>query len=275
MITAQSPLTYGAALPDNADVVVIGGGIIGVMTALELVQDGYTVSLLEKGRIAGEQSSRNWGWIRAQGRDIAELPIMLEAQGMWPDLAEKAGDIGLKQTGTLYLAKDDAEIARYQAWLDQAVPYQVSSRIMSSQEVADHIPQAGWRWAGALYTPTDYKAEPWATVPALARLATDAGATIIEDCAVRLLDLEAGQIAGVITEKGRIKTTGSVSRNCQCGPLWPKLTFCRIFMTEARWTTGWRGGAAKMGAIVLPRLGFMNCLWVQMRFAPSRGLHRN
>ena len=206
MITAQTPISHSAALPASADVVVIGGGIIGVMTALELAQGGYAVTLLEKGRIAGEQSSRNWGWIRAQGRDIAELPIMLEAQVMWPALAERAGDIGLKQTGTMYLTDDKAEIARYEDWLREATPYQVSSRIMSSDEVAAHLPHAARRWAGALYTPTDYRAEPWATVPALARLAAEASATIIEDCAVRLLDLEGGQVAGVITEKGRIKT---------------------------------------------------------------------
>lgn len=210
MITAQTPVSYSPALPDQTDVVVIGGGIIGVMTALELAEDGYAVTLLEKGRIAGEQSSRNWGWIRAQGRDIAELPIMLEAQNMWPELAARAGDIGLRQTGTLYLAEDDAEIVRYQAWLDQAAAYQVSSRIMSSDEVAAHLPQASRRWAGALYTPSDYKSEPWKTVPAFACLATKAGAVLVEDCAVRLLDLEGGRVTGVITEKGRIQTQAVV-----------------------------------------------------------------
>ena len=99
---------------------VIGGGIIGVMTAWEAAKAGHRVVLLEKGRVAGEQSNSNWGWIRAQGRDLAELPIMLDAQAMWPQLAKVAGDVGLHQTGTLYLADTDADMGRYQAWLDSA-----------------------------------------------------------------------------------------------------------------------------------------------------------
>ncbi len=43
---------------------VIGGGIAGVATALELAERGIDVVLLEKGEIAAEQSSRNWGWCR-------------------------------------------------------------------------------------------------------------------------------------------------------------------------------------------------------------------
>ena len=209
-INAGQPAQFRPDLPKAADVVVIGGGIIGVMTVWELARAGVKAVLLEKGRIAGEQSSRNWGWIRAQGRDIAELPIALEAQAMWPMLAKEAGDIGLHQTGTLYLGTSEDEIGRYRDWLDQAAPYQVSTRLLSAGDVAAMMPTARRRWAGGLYTPTDMRAEPWVTVPAFAQAAVRAGATIIEDCAARLLELEAGRVTGVITEKGVIKTSSVV-----------------------------------------------------------------
>lgn len=209
-IHAGVPAQFQADLPKSAHVVVIGGGVIGIMTLWELAKAGVQAVLLEKGRVAGEQSSRNWGWIRAQGRDIAELPIMLEAQAMWPALAKEAGAIGLRQTGTLYLAASEQKMDNYRDWLDQAAAFQVSSRIMTSDQVADHMPQAGRRWAGALYTPTDMRAEPWVTVPAFARAAVIAGGTILEDCAVRLLALEGGRVTGVITEKGVIKTNAVV-----------------------------------------------------------------
>ena len=61
-------------IPPATRVVVIGGGIIGVCTAFFLARKGIPVVLCEKGRIAAEQSSRNWGWCRKMGRDPRELP---------------------------------------------------------------------------------------------------------------------------------------------------------------------------------------------------------
>ena len=61
-----APVKSDLALPQRADVVVIGGGIVGVATAYFLAKKGISVALLEKGHVAGEQSSRNWGWCRQQ-----------------------------------------------------------------------------------------------------------------------------------------------------------------------------------------------------------------
>lgn len=55
-------------LPAQVDVVVIGGGVIGVSAAYHLAKKGHSVALVEKGHVGGEQSSRNWGWCRQQGR---------------------------------------------------------------------------------------------------------------------------------------------------------------------------------------------------------------
>ena len=62
--------------PTQASVCVIGGGVAGVSTALELAERGIDVVLLEKGEIAAEQSSRNWGWCRQMGRDAREIPLI-------------------------------------------------------------------------------------------------------------------------------------------------------------------------------------------------------
>jgi glycine/D-amino acid oxidase-like deaminating enzyme len=59
--------------------VVVIGGVAGVSSAWFLAKAGVPVVLCEKGRIAGEQSSRNWGWIRKQGRDPRELPASILA----------------------------------------------------------------------------------------------------------------------------------------------------------------------------------------------------
>ena len=88
-ISETSPVEHAGDLPEAADCVVIGGGVIGVMTAYFLARAGQSAVLVEKGRIAGEQSSRNWGWIRQQGRDPAELPIVIEAARHWRTLVQQ------------------------------------------------------------------------------------------------------------------------------------------------------------------------------------------
>jgi len=70
-----------------------------VMTAYYLAQKGIAVVLCEKGRIAGEQSSRNWGWVRVQGRDTREVPLAVHALKLWRELAQEIGaeKIGFSQ----------------------------------------------------------------------------------------------------------------------------------------------------------------------------------
>ena len=210
-ITLATPASYPRTPPRDSEVVVIGGGVIGVCTALFLARAGKQVTLLEKGRIAAEQSSRNWGWIRQQGRDPDELPIMVEAARLWRELApELDREIGLKQTGVTYLASSDAKMQSYADWLPHAEANGIDSRLMDAGEVAAVFPGLSKGYAGALITPSDMRAEPWVAVPALAALAVKEGVRIIENCAVRKLDLAAGRVAGVSTEAGAVRTTSVV-----------------------------------------------------------------
>jgi len=125
---------------------------------------------------------------------------------MWPELDALAGGVGLQQTGTLYLAQTERELAGYAAWLDSAQPYEMSTRLLTRAQVRAHLPTAQGTWAGALYTPTDYRAEPWIAAPALARLARREGVQIIENCAVRSLEMAAGRLSGIVTEHGAVAT---------------------------------------------------------------------
>ena len=204
-ITIQTPIRHPGPPPAETEVVVIGGGIIGVMTAWHLAEKGIRVVLCEKGRIAGEQSSRNWGWIRQQGRDFAELPIMMESMSIWQNLSRRFGPaLGFRQEGVMYLARTQEEMRGFEDWMTEARGMGLDVRLQSEMQVYDRIQGATVQWVGGLLTESDARAEPWVAVPMLAAEAAALGAVLVEDCAVRGIDLQGGQIAGVFTEKGRI-----------------------------------------------------------------------
>ncbi|MFZ1482553.1 MAG: FAD-dependent oxidoreductase, partial [Paracoccaceae bacterium] len=183
-ITDNSPIRFAAPLPDRTDVVVIGGGVIGVMTAWFLRAKGLSVLLCEKGRIAGEQSSRNWGWVRQQGRDPSELPIMTESLAIWKRLAAEMGEgLGFRQTGVMYLAKTQREIDGFEAWTEHSRAHQLDTRLLTATEAAAMLKGAAGGWKGALWTASDARAEPWVAVPMLAAAAEERGVLIREACA--------------------------------------------------------------------------------------------
>ncbi|MGB7204630.1 MAG: FAD-binding oxidoreductase [Anderseniella sp.] len=199
-------------LPDHVDVVVIGGGIIGVSTALELVERGHSVALFEKGRIAGEQSGRNWGWCRQMGRDSREMPLIVESLKLWRDMDKRTGGgTGFTQCGITYLEETEAGLERREAWAEKnARPLQISSRIVRGEELDKLVPGASARFAGALYTESDGRAEPQRAAPAIAMAARKKGARIFTGWAVRGIETQAGKVSAVVTERGTLKCSSVV-----------------------------------------------------------------
>jgi len=193
-------------LPQRAAVCIIGGGIAGIATALELAERGIDVVVFEKGEIAAEQSSRNWGWCRQMGRDPREIPLILESLDLWRRMdARIEGETGFTESGILYLCETDAELAAKQKWYEEnGKPYQLDIRMISGAEAAERLPGSTRAWKGALFSPTDGRAEPFKAVPAMALAARRKGARIFTGCAVRGLETAGGRVSAVVTEKGSI-----------------------------------------------------------------------
>jgi glycine/D-amino acid oxidase-like deaminating enzyme len=95
-------------------------------------------------------------------------------------------------------------MAQHEAWLQHAREYQLDSRLISGAEVADLMPGAAQKWLGALYTPSDGRAEPQIAAPAIAQAARQRGASILTSCAVRGIETEGGKVSAVVTERGKI-----------------------------------------------------------------------
>jgi glycine/D-amino acid oxidase-like deaminating enzyme len=192
--------------PKKTTAVVIGGGIIGVTTALELAERGVSVVLLEKGIIAGEQSSRNWGWCRQMGRDPREIPLILESLKLWRGMNERVdAETGFRQCGIVYLLETEAELAAKEKWYSEnAKAFGLDTRLVSGAEAERLQPGSTRTWKGGLYTSADGRAEPFLAVPAMARQAQKRGVKIFQNCAVRGVETAAGKISSVVTEKGTI-----------------------------------------------------------------------
>jgi glycine/D-amino acid oxidase-like deaminating enzyme len=223
MAPRVDPVPSDAALPARADVVIAGGGIIGVSTAFFLARKNIPVVLCEKGEVAAEQSSRNWGWCRKMGRDPREVPLAIEALHLWPELNELTGaETGFRQCGIVYLCRTREEMARREAWLDQVGrPFQLDSHMLTRAEAQNVLPGLSGEFLGGLYTPSDGRAEPQMAAPAIARAAQRHGARVVTQCAVRGIETQGGRVAAVVTERGRI-ACGSV---VLAGGVWSRL-FC-------------------------------------------------
>ncbi len=216
------PVHSDAELPEQSDVVVIGGGIAGVSTALFLAEKGISVTLCEKGHIAGEQSSRNWGWCRQMGRDAAEIPLSAESLRLWEGMNRRVeGETGFRRAGIVYVCDTERQVAEYESWIEQAGLYQIDTRLLGPDEVADMLPGAARRWAGGAYTASDGRAEPQKAASAMAAAAQRKGAAILTSCAVRGVETKGGRIAAAITECGRIRCDSVVL----AGGAWSRL-FC-------------------------------------------------
>ncbi|MEQ1522701.1 MAG: FAD-binding oxidoreductase, partial [Aestuariivirga sp.] len=200
------PFSSDSDFPKKTTVAVIGGGVIGVATALELAERGVPVVLLEKGIIAGEQSSRNWGWCRQMGRDPREIPLILESLKLWRGMNERVGaETGYRQCGVIYLAENEVELAAREKWYaENAKAFGLDTKLVSGAEAERLQPGSTRTWKGALYTSADGRAEPFIAVPAMARQAQKLGVKIFQNCAVRGVETAAGKITSVVTEKGTI-----------------------------------------------------------------------
>lgn len=209
--------------PARIDVAVVGGGIVGAAATYFLARKGISVALFEKGRVAAEQSARNWGWCRVLNRDRREILLAQHSMQLWETLSAETGvDLGFRRSGLIYVTRSPEELATWEKWNRMAAEFQPDTRMLSAAEAREMTPGTAGDWIGGIHSPRDGRAEPAVAAPALAAAARQAGATVLQDCAVRGLDIVGGKVAGVVTERGRV-AAGAV---LFAGGAWASM-FCR------------------------------------------------
>lgn len=193
-------------VPTETEVVIVGGGIIGACTALSLAQKDIPVVVCEKGSVGEEQSSRNWGWVRKMGRDPREIPLMIRSMEMWAGYKKTLqSDVGFRVCGITYFCDEDKDLEKYTGWMTAVEQYGLDSRFVGADEIGSFALGATRKWAGGLHTASDGFAEPHLATRAIMNAAQRHGAIVVEGCAVRGFETEAGKVTEAVTEKGKIR----------------------------------------------------------------------
>ncbi|MDP6346162.1 MAG: FAD-binding oxidoreductase [Alphaproteobacteria bacterium] len=190
----------------SADIVIIGAGIAGAASAYYLAKGGAKVVVCEKGEVAGEQSSRNWGFVRQQGRDPAEIPLMMACNRIWRELErELNADLEWLANGNVVTFADEAERAAWEGWRDTARDFGLHAELLDRSGLDRLIPGHAFDCLGGIHTESDGQAEPTKVTAAFRRAAEGRGAEFLTHCAAYEVETEAGAVAGVLTERGGIR----------------------------------------------------------------------
>ena len=209
-------------LPKRADVVVVGGGIIGTSVAFHLTEAGVDVCLLERDELASGSTSRAAGGFRSQFSDPLNVAISLRSIDAFTRFAERpGGEIDLAQVGYLFLLDREEDVAAFEESVALQNALGVPSRFVPLEEVAALCPVAGLEGVlAATYCALDGHASPEAVVQGYAAGARANGGTVITRCAVTGLDVVEGKIRGVATTLGTIESSIVV---CAAGAWSPTL----------------------------------------------------
>jgi glycine/D-amino acid oxidase-like deaminating enzyme len=225
-----------APIEREVDVVVVGAGIVGCATAYYLARRGVRVAVVERASVAGEQSRKNWGFVRQQGRDPLEVPLVMEANRIWRGLERELDtDVEWIQGGNLALAADEARMVRFEEWLPIAREFGLQTRLLRGHELNAVVPGLGCSWAAGMHTPGDGHADPEKATDAFARVAQAHGAAIHFDCAVQGVVKTAGAVSGVVTERGEIRASSVV---CAAGAWSSRLVRTLGLALPQRWVRG-------------------------------------
>ncbi len=187
-----------------AENLIIGGGVYGAAVAFELARRGESCHLIEASHIgAGASAGPGRRGVRANGRDLRELPLMRTARNLWPTLHETLGCQPLfERTGHVLLIerKEDLAEAETRAVLQSAMG--ISSRLLGFDEVREFEPAVADTILAAIWCPDDGVADHSATTAAYAAAATAAGARITTGTKVTGLVTENSRVTAVETQAG-------------------------------------------------------------------------
>jgi sarcosine oxidase subunit beta len=209
-------------LPSGADVVIVGGGVVGISAAFHLAEAGAEVVLLERDQLASGSTSKAAGGLRAQFSDALNIQIAKRSLEAYKQFEQRPGwDIDFEEIGYLFLLTTETELDVFKRSVALQNELGVPSRIITPEEARALCPLlAGDDILAASYCPTDAHATPESVVQGYASGARRHGAHIAVSTPVEGVDIKDGTITAVRTPHGVVQTgtvisaAGAWSRMC-------------------------------------------------------------
>jgi sarcosine oxidase subunit beta len=194
-------------MKDTADVVVVGGGVLGCATAYYLAQKGSSVVLVEKDELCQGASSRNTGAIHISGKDSADKVLARESVRVFETLHEELGEeFEFERTGAICLIQREEDLERRLGIMRRDQEMGIDVTFLQPEEVVKIAPSFSTRICGAIWCPTDGHLNPIKLTLAYARGAKRLGAEIRTHTRAIAIRMEGNRIQAVETSEGSIAT---------------------------------------------------------------------
>ncbi|RDJ97278.1 NAD(P)/FAD-dependent oxidoreductase [Paraburkholderia lacunae] len=183
-----------ATTRNEADVIVIGGGIMGTTTAFFLRQRNRSVILLERGLTGQQASGVNYGGIRRQGRALPQLAMANRALRTWQRSAELLGeDIEFLASGHTRVCYHQKDVENFDQYAIDARAYGLELEVLHGEAMFRRFPFLGCEVLAASISPLDGHANPRLAAPAFGRAAARLGAQVIEDTKIVRVEKDGGR----------------------------------------------------------------------------------
>jgi len=183
-----------SATRNEADVIVIGGGIMGTTTAFFLRQRNRSVILLERGLTGQQASGVNFGGVRRQGRALPQLAMANRALRTWQRSAQLLGeDVEFLPVGHTRVCYHEKDVENFVQYASDARAYGLELEVLQGPALFQRFPFLGREVLAASISPLDGHANPRLAAPAFGRAAARLGAQVIENTEIVRVEKEGGR----------------------------------------------------------------------------------
>jgi len=194
-------------MPEKADVVIIGGGVMGCSIAYNLAREGLKPVVIEKSDIGGEASGANGGGVRQSARNLKEMPLAIESIQIYGQLHEELGmDLEYVREGNLRLCTSEEELDTMRKSVENQKAANLELEMLDRKQVLNINPHIGDKVIGASYCPTDGHVNPFLVTYAFFQKAKSLGARIVTHEEVKDIRLQKNKVSAVITDKQTFET---------------------------------------------------------------------